>query len=90
MISPFIFVKRSLLKTPSLFSNQAVDFFNFRFCGEVYHGHGQSGRGQIHYGHVERSVSINRSPHGTSKNKQINKQESLNWNLAFAMHLILH
>lgn len=24
------------------------------------------------------------------KNKQINKQESLNWNLAFAMHLILH
>lgn len=27
MISPFIFVKRSLLKTLSLFSNQAVDFF---------------------------------------------------------------
>lgn len=27
VISPFIFVKRSLLKTLSLFSNQAVDFF---------------------------------------------------------------
>lgn len=30
----------SMLKTISLFSNQAVDFVNFRFCGEVYHGHG--------------------------------------------------